>query len=60
VQKPPDGDVFAGVNFRDTWFWIDDRDVDTKRIFTFLMVLSMLAESGSAAPTPVVSISSTP
>ena len=55
-DKP--GDVFISVRYKDYWFWIDDGDFLSKRIFTFMMILSSLLESGSEAGLPMVTIPS--
>ncbi|MCX7149544.1 MAG: hypothetical protein NTY05_09070 [Rhodocyclales bacterium] len=49
-------DVFAAVPYRNRWFWIDDRDLDSKRMFMFLTVFSALAETGIAPQTPLITI----
>ena len=49
-------DAFAAVKYRDTWFWIDDKDYWTKRMFSFLMYLFTLAETGSPSQAPVLTI----
>ena len=38
--------VFTAVKYRDHWFWIDDRDMRSKRTFAFLMILFSLTETG--------------
>ena len=48
--------VFAATHYRDRWFWIDDRDFRSKGIFTFLMLLFSLSETGVAAQAPVITI----
>ncbi len=50
-------DAFASVRYRDYWFWIDDRDYQSKRLFSFLMFLFTLAETGSPVQAPAVTIS---
>ena len=35
-------DAFATVSYRGKWFWIDDRDLKTKRAFALLMMLGSL------------------
>lgn len=49
-------DAFVAVPYRDHWFWIDDRDLNSKRRFSFLMILSSLGETGARRPAPVVTI----
>ncbi len=49
-------DAYAAVRYRDTWFWIDDRDVPSKRTFTFLMILFSLAEAGQSPTAPLVTV----
>lgn len=50
----PPRDVYAAARYRDRWFWIDDKDLDSKRVFMFLMVFSSLAETGAAIQTPLI------
>jgi len=52
----PPADAHAAVRYRDRWFWIDDRDLDSKRLMMFLMVFSSLAETGVAPQTPLITI----
>jgi hypothetical protein len=55
--KPPTDDVFAAVQYRNRWFWVDDRDLASKRGMGFLLMLFTLVESGGSAPSPVLTIS---
>ena len=50
--------AYAAVNYKDHWFWIDDRDFKSKRTFTFLMVLFSTTESGGKEGLPLVTIPS--
>lgn len=54
--KTQPGDAFVAVPYRDQWFWIDDRDLASKRMLTFLMILLSLAETGGASNAPIVTI----
>ena len=49
-------DAFAAVRYRDHWFTIDDHDMPSKRLFTFLRFLFTLVETGGKEGAPVVTI----
>jgi hypothetical protein len=53
-EPPPD--AYAAVQYRNHWFWIDDRDLDSKRVFMFLMMFSSLAETGTVPQVPIMTI----
>jgi hypothetical protein len=55
-NKPPD--AFVGVHYRDTWFWIDDGDILSKRSFAQLMQLFNMADTGAKENMPIVTIPS--
>ena len=52
-QKP--ADAFVTVPYRDHWFWIDDRDLQSKGVFSFLMFIFTLTET-AAKEAPLVTI----
>ncbi|CAG0937975.1 hypothetical protein GPROT2_00087 [Gammaproteobacteria bacterium] len=54
-ETKPD-DAFATVFYGDRWYWIENRDLASKGMFSFLLVMLTLAESGPSAPTPFVTI----
>ena len=54
-EKAPD-DAFVEVQYRDLWYWIDDRDYRSKRMFSFLLLLTSLAETGAAPAVPLYSL----
>jgi hypothetical protein len=54
AERP--GDTFAAVRYRGHWFAIDDRDMPSKRLFTFLMFMFTLVETGGKEGAPVVTI----
>lgn len=60
IRSGPDKpkDVYAAVPYRDHWFWIDDRDVDSKSMFSFLMFVFTLVDNGNKAPMPTLTIPS--
>jgi hypothetical protein len=55
-REKPDED-FAAIPYRGHWFWIDDRDYRSKKLFSFLMFVMTLNETGGKEGAPVVTIS---
>jgi len=49
------GDAFVSVPYRNSYFWIDDRDLMSKKIFSFLMFVFSLMETGEKAA-PIVTV----
>ncbi len=49
-------DCFTETCYRGHWFWIDDRDAESKRVMAYLMVLLALADTGSKEPVPFLTI----
>jgi hypothetical protein len=54
---PPEA-PFISVRYRDHWFWVDDRDMTSKFMFTFLMLLTNLSEKGVVPASPLLTIPS--
>ena len=54
VAAPPD--AYVAVAYRNRWFWIDDRDLVSERIFMFLTMFSSLSESGVLPQAPVFTV----
>ena len=54
IGSSPDrpADAFLAVPYRGYWFWIDDRDMASKRLFTFLMFIFTLVETGGKDNAP--------
>jgi hypothetical protein len=53
----PPQDAFVSTRYRDHWFWIDDRDVRSKSLFSFLMFMFALTETGETQTrAPVVTV----
>ncbi len=53
-EKP--GDAFLAIHYRNYWFWIDDRDLRSKALFTFLYFLFSLTETGGKEGAPIITI----
>jgi hypothetical protein len=49
-------DAHVAVRYRDSWFWIDDRDHHSKAAFNFLMLLFSLTETGTTQAAPLVTV----
>lgn len=49
-------DVFVAIEYRGRKFWIDDRDLYTKRAFGLIMLFFTLAETDSRIDQPVLTI----
>ncbi len=49
-------DAFVAVPYRDQWFWIDDTDLKSKRVFSGMLLLFTLADSGQKEPLPTITI----
>jgi hypothetical protein len=49
-------DAFVKIRDRGYWYYIDDRDMKTKRTFGLLQILFSLTDAGQEARGPVVSI----
>jgi hypothetical protein len=54
----PPSDAYAAAPYKGTWYWIDDTDTRSKRVFTFLMLLFSLAETGQTAIAPTLTVPS--
>ena len=53
-QKPKD--AFAAVQYRDYWFWVDDKDIGSKRNFALLMIFLSLTETEQKTGAPLFTI----
>jgi len=49
-------DAFVAVRYRGHWYFIDDRDLRTKRTFAFMMLLFTLADTGEKENLPLITI----
>jgi len=56
ASKEPPEDAYVSVPYRGHWFWIDDKDLRTKRAFALMMLLFTLADKGRVEIPPLVTI----
>jgi hypothetical protein len=49
-------DAFVAVRYSEHWFWIDNGDYRSKAVFSFLMLLTSLAQTGVAQQAPVITV----
>ena len=53
-QSP--SDTFAAVPYGKEWYWIDDKDFASKRLFSFIMFLFTLTETEGKPNAPLITI----
>ena len=49
-------DAHVAVRYRDHWFYVDDRDTDSKSTFSLLMELARLELAGKTGPGPQLTL----
>ncbi|MEY2696607.1 MAG: hypothetical protein RL333_745 [Pseudomonadota bacterium] len=49
-------EAFIKIKYRNQWFWIDDRDIASKRMLSFIMLIFSLVETDEKAASPVLTI----
>lgn len=49
-------DAFVAVPYSKHWFWIDNKDLQSKQIFSFLMFVFSLSETGEKEGVPIVTV----
>ena len=54
AERP--GDAFVAIPYRGHWFWIDDRDLPSKSVFSFILFLFTFVETGTKEPVPALTI----
>ena len=52
--SPPN--AYAALRYRDHWFWIDDRDMQSKTLFNVLLLIFSLTETGGPQASPIVTV----
>lgn len=54
-RSEPDA-AFSKVLYRGHWYWIGDADLDSKRVFSFLLLILNFVQAPAAGSLPVVTI----
>jgi len=49
-------EAFVSVKYRNTWFWIDDGDLESKQVFSLIMMLFTMVDTGLKENQPVLTI----
>ncbi len=49
-------DAYSAIQYQGHWFWIDQRDYNSKRSMAYLKVLLALADTSREDPTPALTI----
>lgn len=55
-SKDAPANAYVSVSYNGYWFWIDKRDLKSKRVFASLMLLFTLADTGEKEPLPLITI----
>ncbi len=58
-SKEQPTDTYAAVPYDGYWFYIDDKDLSSKKMFSFIMLIFTFVETGSSDATPVLTIPTT-
>jgi hypothetical protein len=54
TDKP--ANAFIAVPYRHYWFWIDDNDFQSKALFSFLLFIFSLTETGGKEGVPIITV----
>ena len=54
--KSSPANAFVAVKYHDSWFWIDDNDLDSKRVFSLMMMFFTMIDTEEKEGKPVVTI----
>ena len=58
--KAKPANSFVSVNYRGTWFWIDDRELQSKQVFSLMVMLFTMADTSPKEPLPLITIPAHP
>ncbi len=54
--KSVPADAFVSVKYENNWFWIDKGDLESKQMFSLIMMLFTMVDTGPQANQPVLTI----
>jgi len=55
AKDRPD-ESFAQVKYQDYWYWIDNSDIASKRVFTLMLFITTLTNRANEQNAPVLTI----
>jgi hypothetical protein len=55
-SSAPPANAYTAAFYRGRWFWVDDDDLRSKRVFMFLLIFSALSETRAVPQIPIVTI----
>ena len=47
---------FAEIKYQDYWYWIDNSEIESKRVFTLMLFITTLTNQANDANAPVLTI----
>jgi hypothetical protein len=58
VHSSPDQpeDSFAAIKYEDYWYWIENADIASKRVFTLMLFITTLTNQATDEQAPVLTI----
>ena len=56
VSNTKPQDAYLTIDYRGHWYYISDRDVNSKNTFALMQILMSMAKDGSASVAPLISI----
>jgi hypothetical protein len=56
TAKSSPANAFVAVKYHDSWFWIDDNDLESKRVFSLMMMFFTMIDTEEKEGKPVVTI----
>jgi hypothetical protein len=56
AEKSRPAHTFAAVKYSDYWYWIDNGDLRSKSVFSFLIIMMSLADTEPKGQAPIVTI----